>query len=79
LKIPNTLNAAYSRQKEKKRIKDMIPRQLVLIKKYNTSLLPKGLFCLQAVYMAGVVAASLGTSLSDPDTYIGNDINYDVL
>ena len=25
----------------------------------------------QAVYMAGVVAASLGTSLSDPGKYIG--------
>jgi hypothetical protein len=56
----------------------MTPRHNVLIKEklryycpFNISLLPKGPFCLQAVYMAGVVAASLGTSLSDPDTYIG--------
>ena len=30
------------------------------------------LYIIQVVYLAGVMAASLGTSITDPDNYIGN-------
>ncbi len=34
------------------------------------------LLLLQVVYLAGVMAASLGTSITDPDNYIGTRVHF---
>ncbi len=34
------------------------------------------LLILQVVYLAGVMAASLGTSITDPDNYIGTRVHF---